>query len=105
MHQTIIPAIRELYGDEKFYLQEDDTPTYYHRDVRAPLYLWETLKDVVYREKSAALDALREQIEMSCAAITLLTLQNIVRGAVPWHLQYLAADGGHFIKVQFPQQR
>ena len=42
MFQTsILPAIRELYGDESFYLHQDGAAPYYHRDVR--MYLDETL--------------------------------------------------------------
>jgi hypothetical protein len=98
-------------GDERFYLQQDGAPPHYHRHVRAYLddtlpgrwigrrgaieypprspgltpldfYLWGTLKDEVYRQKPATLNALQETIEASCAAITPDTLT--------------AADGGHF---------
>jgi hypothetical protein len=55
-----------------------------------------SLKDDVYRRKPATLDDLRENIAMSCAAITLDTLQNIVHAAVRRLRQCLDADGGHF---------
>jgi hypothetical protein len=59
-------------------------------------YLWETLKDEVYRQKPATLNALRETIEASYAAITSDTLTAVVRSAVRRHSRCLAADGGHF---------
>jgi hypothetical protein len=59
-------------------------------------YLWGSLKDDVYRRKLATLDDLRENIAMSCAAITLDTLQNVVHAAVRRLRQCLNADGGHF---------
>ncbi|PNF43075.1 hypothetical protein B7P43_G02709 [Cryptotermes secundus] len=84
LQTSIFPAIRELFGDERFYLQQDGGPPHYHRDVRAYLddtlpgpwigrrgaieypprspdltpldfYLWGTLKDEVYRQKTATL--------------------------------------------------
>jgi hypothetical protein len=58
-------------------------------------YLWETLKDEVYRQKPATLNALRETIEASCAAIAPDTLTAVVRSAVRRHRRCLAADGGH----------
>jgi len=59
-------------------------------------YLWGSPKDGVYRRKPATLDDLQESIAMSCAAITLDTLQNVVHAAV-WRVQQcLDADGGHF---------
>ena len=32
-----MPRIREQFGDEEFYLQQDEAPPQYHRDVRAYL--------------------------------------------------------------------
>ena len=125
LQTSIVPAIQELYGDESFYLQQDGAPPHYHRDVRmyldetlrgqwigrrgavelpprssdlTPLdfYLWGSLKDDVYQRKPATLDDLRENIAMSCAAITLDTLQNVVHAAVRRPRQCLDADGGHF---------
>jgi hypothetical protein len=34
---SILPAIRELYGNERFHYQQDGAPPHYHRDVRAYL--------------------------------------------------------------------
>ena len=49
------------------------------------------------------LDDLRENIAMSCTAITLDTLQNVVHAAV-WRLQQcLDADGGHFEHLHWIQ--
>jgi len=45
-------------------------------------YLWGTLKDVVYRRKPATLAALREEIKMSCRAIPVDTVVNVVRAVV-----------------------
>jgi hypothetical protein len=58
-------------------------------------YLWGTLKDEVYRQKPATLNALRETIEASCAAVTPDTLAAVVRSTVQRHRRCLAADGGH----------
>ena len=55
-----------------------------------------SLKDDVYRRKPATQDDLRGSIAMSCAAITLDTLQNAVHAAVRRLRQCLDADGGHF---------
>ncbi|PNF14075.1 hypothetical protein B7P43_G02154 [Cryptotermes secundus] len=63
-------------------------------------YLWGTLKDEVYRQKPATLNALRETIEASCSAITSDTLTAVVRSAVRRHRRCLAADGGHFEHIQ-----
>jgi hypothetical protein len=59
-------------------------------------YLWGSLKGDIYRRKPATLDDLRENIAMSCAAIMLDTLQNVVHAAVRRLRQCLDADGGHF---------
>ena len=125
LQTSILPAIREPYEDESFYLQQDGAPPHYQRDVRmyldetlpgrwvgrrgavefpprspdlTPLdfYLWGPLKDDVYQRKPVTLDDLRENIAMSCAAITLDTLQNVVHAAVRRLRQCLDADGGHF---------
>ncbi|PNF16785.1 hypothetical protein B7P43_G00864 [Cryptotermes secundus] len=124
LQTSIFLAIRELFEDERFYLQ-DGAPPHYHRDVRAYLngtlsgrwigrrgateypprspdltpfdfYLWGTLKNEVYRQKPATLNALRETIEASCTAITPDTLAAVVRSAVRLHRRCLAADSGHF---------
>ncbi|KAJ4430364.1 hypothetical protein ANN_22580 [Periplaneta americana] len=34
---SVLPAIRTLYGNEKFYFQQDGVPPHYHRDIRAYL--------------------------------------------------------------------
>jgi hypothetical protein len=41
LQTSIFPVIRELFGDERFHLQQDGAPPHYHRDVRA--YLDDTL--------------------------------------------------------------
>jgi hypothetical protein len=66
-------------------------------------WLWGSLKDDVYRRKPATLDDLRENIAMSCAAITLDTLQNVVHAAVRRLRQCLDADGGHFEHLHWIQ--
>jgi len=66
-------------------------------------YVWESLKDDVYRRKPATLDDLWESITMSCAAITLDTLQNVVHVAVRRLRQCLDADGGHFEHLHWIQ--
>ena len=62
-----------------------------------------SLKDDVYRRKPATLDALRESIAMLCAAITLVTLQNVVHAAVRQHRQCLDTGGGHFEHLHWIQ--
>jgi hypothetical protein len=125
LHTSILPAIRALYGNERFYLQHDGAPPHYHRDVRAYLdeilpgqwigrrgavefpprspdltplnfHLWGTLKNVVYHRKPATLVALREEIEMSCAAITVDTLVNVARAVVRRNQKCLDANGSHY---------
>jgi hypothetical protein len=64
---------------------------------------WGSLKDYVYRRKPAKLDDLRENTAMSCAAITLDTLQNVVHAAVRRLRQCLDADGGHFEHLHWIQ--
>ena len=132
LQASILPAIWELYGDESFYLQQDVSPPHYHRVVRmyldetlpgrwigrrdavdfpprspdlTPLdfYLQGSIKDDVCRMKPATLHDLREQIAMSCAAITLDTLQNLVHAAVQRLRQCLDADGGHFEHLHWIQ--
>jgi hypothetical protein len=51
--------------------------------------------DEVYRKKPATLNALREIIGASCAALISDTLTAVVRLAVRGHGRCLAADGGH----------
>ncbi|KAJ4449679.1 hypothetical protein ANN_01083 [Periplaneta americana] len=92
LRTSVLSAIRTLYGNEKFYFEQDVAPPHYHRYVRAYLddnypghwigrrgpidfppcssdltpldfYLWGTLKNVVYRSKPATLAALRKEIE------------------------------------------
>ncbi|KDQ71493.1 hypothetical protein L798_12663, partial [Zootermopsis nevadensis] len=41
LRTSILPAIRALYGNERFYLQQDGATPHYQRDVRA--YLEEIL--------------------------------------------------------------
>ena len=53
-----------------------------------------SIKDEVYRMKPATLD--RENIAMSCAAITLATLQNVVNATVRRLRQCFDAEGCHF---------
>ena len=125
LRTTILPAINVLYNNDEYFLQQDGAPAHYHRDVRAYLddrlpghwigrrgafefparspdltpldfYLWGTLKDVVYRRKPATIAILQQEIVTACAAITLDTLDNVVRGAVHRTNQCLEANGNHF---------
>jgi hypothetical protein len=110
-HTSILPAIRTLFGNDRFYFQQDGAPPHFHRDERAYLdenlpgqwigrrgavdfpprspdltpldfYLWGTLKDVLYRRKPATLAVLREEIETACAAIHVDTLVNVDQAVV-----------------------
>jgi hypothetical protein len=125
LRTSILLAIHALYENEQFYFQQDGAPPHYHRDVRtylyetmpgqwigrrgaveypprspdiAPLdfYVWGTLKDIVYRRKPATLAALREEIEMSCPAITVDTLVTVARSVVRQTQMCLDANGEHF---------
>ena len=89
LRTSILPAIHTVFGNDRFYFQQDGAPPHFHLDVRdyldenfpgqwigrrgaldfpprspdlTPLYyyLWGTLKDVVYRKKLATLAVLRE---------------------------------------------
>jgi hypothetical protein len=129
LRTSILPAIHALYENEQFYFQQDGTPPHYHRDVRTypdetvpgqwigrrggveypprspdltPLdfYLWGTLKDMVYRRKPATLATLREEIEMSCAAITVDILVNVARSVVRRTQMCLDANCEHIEHFQ-----
>ena len=41
LRTSILPAIRTLFGNDRFYFQQDGAPQHFHRDVRA--YLDENL--------------------------------------------------------------
>jgi hypothetical protein len=43
LQESIVPAVRQLYGDEDMWYQQDWAPPHYHRDVRA--YLDDTFPD------------------------------------------------------------
>jgi hypothetical protein len=60
----------------------------------------ETLNDMVYLRQPATLAALREEIEMSCAAITVDTLVNVARSVVRRTQMCLDANGEHFEHFQ-----
>ena len=60
------------------------------------LYIWGTLKDVVYRRKLAKLAVLQEEIETACAAIHVDTLDNVAQAVVRRNQKCLDADGNHF---------
>ena len=93
-----MPRIREQFGDEEFYFQQDGAPPHYHRDVRACLdenlpnrwiertdsiefpprspdltpldfFLWGYVKDKVYSTKPATINELRSSIEIKCTQI------------------------------------
>ena len=125
LRTSILPAIRTLFRNDRFYFQQDGAPLHFHRDVRAYLdenfsgqwigrrgavefpprslnltpldfYLWGTLKDVVYRRKLATLAVLREEIETACAAIHVDTLVNVAQAVVRGNQKCLDADGNHF---------
>ena len=124
LRTSILPAIRTLLGNGRFYFQQNGAPPHFHRDVRAYLenlpgqwigrrgavefpphspdltpfdfYLWGNLKDVVYRRKPAALAVLREEIETACAVIHVDTLINVAQAVVHLTQKCLDAYGNHF---------
>ena len=59
-------------------------------------YLWDTLKDVVYRKKLATLAVLWEETETACAAIHVDTLFNVAQAVVRRNQKCLDTDGNHF---------
>ena len=94
------------YRDVHVYL-DDNLPEYWigqrcpndfpsHSSDLSPLnfYLWGTLKNVV--KKPATLAALREEIEMACAAITEDSFANVARTALQRPQKWADAHGGHF---------
>ena len=92
------PTTIEMSGRTwmKLYLDDVEFPPRSPDLTPLDFYLWGSLKDDVYRSKPATLDDLQESIAMSCAAVTLDTLQNVVHAAVRPVRQCLDADGGHF---------
>ena len=59
-------------------------------------YLWETLKNVVYRRNPATLAALWEEIEIVCAAIAEDTFADVARTVVQRTQECADTHGGHF---------
>jgi len=59
-------------------------------------YLLETLKDVVYRKKPAALGDLRAEIRAACAAIPINTLTEVAQSTARRCNSCLAGNGNHF---------
>jgi hypothetical protein len=49
--ESIVPAVRQLYGDEDMWYQQDGAPPHYHRDVRA--YLDNTFPDRWIRRRGS----------------------------------------------------
>ena len=125
LRTSILPAIRTLFRNDRFYFQQDGAPLHFHRDVRAyldenlpgqwigrrgavefpprssdlippDLYLWGTLRNVVYRRKLATRAVLREEIETACAAIHVDTVVNVAQTVVCLNQKCLDADGNHF---------
>ena len=125
LRSSILPVIRALYEKSEVFYQQDGAPPHYHRDVRAfldenlqghwlgrrgtfefpprspdltPLdfYLWETLKDEVYRRKPATLGDLRAKIRAVCAAIPINTWTEVAQPAARRCNRCLAANGNHF---------
>jgi hypothetical protein len=107
--EQLLPAILQLYGNEPFYFQQDSAPPHYHRDIRSYLdetpsgqwigqrasvecshanltplnyYLWGSLKNVVYHRKPPTLEKLQEEIETSCAAISVDTSATVAHALV-----------------------
>jgi hypothetical protein len=125
LRTSILPAIRQLWGNEPFCFQQDGAPPHYHRDVgsyldetllaqwigrrgsveyppRSPdlttldFYLWGSLKGVAYRRKSPTLETLREEIEKSSGTIPVDTLATVARPLVRRNQKCLQANDGHF---------
>lgn len=121
--QSVMPRIREVFGDEEFYFQQDGAPPHYHRDVtsyldeilpnrwvgrrgsveyppRSPdltpldFFLWGHLKGKVYATKPAAVAALRVAIERECAQIPSEMLLDVC-GSIASRYQHCLDHSGH----------
>jgi hypothetical protein len=125
MLQTfILPAIRQLSGNEPFYSEQYGASPHYHQDARSyfddvllaqwigrrgsveypprspdlthlDFDLWRPLKDVAFRRKLQTFERLWEEIEPSCAAIPVDTLATVARALVRRTQKCLQANGGH----------
>ena len=125
LRSSILPAIRSLYEKIEVFYQQDGASPQYHRDVQAfldenlqghwigrrgtsefprispdltplDLYLWGTLKDVVYRKEPAMLGDLRAEIRATCAAIPINNLAEVAQSTSRRCNRCLAANGNHF---------
>jgi hypothetical protein len=122
---AILLPILQLYGNEPFCFQWDDTPSHYHRDVRSCLteilvdqwrgqrgsaeypphspnltpfnfYSCRSLKDVVFHRKLPTPETLQEEIGKSCAVIRVDILTMALRAVVHPTQKCLQANDGHF---------
>ncbi|XP_076368286.1 uncharacterized protein LOC143255849 [Tachypleus tridentatus] len=96
LQESVMPHIREQFGDDDFYFQQDGAPPHYHHNVRAYLnenlpnrwierrgrtefpsrspnptpldffFLWGYVKDKVYSKTLATVNQLRIAIEREC---------------------------------------
>lgn len=125
LRQSVMPRIREAFGDEEFYFQQDGAPPHYHRDVtsyldeilpnrwvgrrgsveyppRSPdvtpldFFLWGHLKDKVYATRPAAVAALRVAIERECAQIPNEMLLDVCGSIASLYQQCLDHNGHQF---------
>jgi len=125
LRTSILSAIRTHFGNDRFYFQQDSAPPHFQRDVTAYLYenlpgqwigrrgavkfpprsldltpldfyLWETLKDVLYRRKLATLAVIQEEIETACPAMHVDTFVNVAQAVVRRNQKCLDVDGNHF---------
>jgi hypothetical protein len=125
LQEDIVPAVRQLYGVEDMWYQQDGALPLYHRDVRAYLgnifpdrwierrgsveypprlpdltapdcFLWCYLKDAVYSKTPATLQELRQEIERFCAAVPAGTLVAACQPVTHRRQLYHEPNGGHF---------
>ena len=121
-----------LYGDQRFYFQQDGAPPHYHNRVteylketlpgrwidrrgaaeyppRSPdltpleFYLWGTLKDS-FIDKNHAHWMNFKMLEHSCADIQLDTFQSVVRAGVQQHRLCEDVNCDHFEHLQHRYQ-
>lgn len=125
LRHFIMPNIRQAFGDEVFYFQQDGAPPHYHHIVRSYLdeilpnkwigrrgfveypprspdltpldfFLWGYLKDKVYATKPRTVNELREAIELECARIPKKLFPSVCDSIARRCQQCLDQNGGHF---------
>lgn len=125
LQESVLPCIREYYGDEEFIYQQDGAPPHYHRDVRSYLneilpnrwigrrgfvefpprspdltpldfFLWGYLKDKVYASKPTSVIELKATIEYECSQIPRELIRTVCESIASRCQQCLDQNGHQF---------